>query len=257
MGLDVGDGLDGLVVGGVGPTGRPMPDVPRAAAAHRARPRPDHRDVQPEGRRRQDDDHHQPGRGAGRVRPQGAAGRLRPAGRALGRPRASTRTSSTRPIYNLLMRAATSTSDDVIRPTGVARPGPAAGEHRPVRRRGAAGQRGGPRAGPGARAAPGARRVRRHADRLPALARPADGQRADRRARRRRSRWSASSSRCAAWRCSSRRSRRSATGSTPRWRSTASSRPCTTPHPAQPRGRGARRRGVRRQGLPHGDRPHR
>ncbi len=60
---------------------------PRADADRPARPGADHRDGQPEGRRRQDHHHHQPGCGPGRVRPQGAAGRLRPAGRALGRPR--------------------------------------------------------------------------------------------------------------------------------------------------------------------------
>ena len=27
LSLDVGDGLDGLVVGGLGPTGRPMPNL--------------------------------------------------------------------------------------------------------------------------------------------------------------------------------------------------------------------------------------
>ena len=43
-----------------------------------------------------------------------------------------------------------------------------------------AGQRGGPRADPGPRAAPGRRRLRRHPHRLPALARPAHRQRADR-----------------------------------------------------------------------------
>ena len=60
--------------------------IPEPDAAGAPRPGPDHRDGEPEGRRRQDHDHHQPGRRAGRVRPQGAAGRLRPAGRALGRP---------------------------------------------------------------------------------------------------------------------------------------------------------------------------
>ena len=43
-------------------------------------------DVQPEGRGRQDHDHHQPRRVARGVRPQGAARRLRPAGLAVGRP---------------------------------------------------------------------------------------------------------------------------------------------------------------------------
>ena len=72
----------------VTPTRPPSADPadPRARAADRARPGPHHRDVQPEGRRRQDHVDHQPGRGAGRVRPPGAAGRLRPAGRAVGRP---------------------------------------------------------------------------------------------------------------------------------------------------------------------------
>src|SRR5205085_5035969 len=36
LGLDVGDGLDGLVVGGLGPTGRPMPNfpIPQPLASH-------------------------------------------------------------------------------------------------------------------------------------------------------------------------------------------------------------------------------
>ena len=46
-----------------------------------------------------------------------------------------------------------------------------------------------------------ARRLRRHPDRLPAVARTAHRQRADREPRRASSRWSASSSRCAASRC--------------------------------------------------------
>ncbi len=50
-------------------------------------------------------------------------------------------------------------------------------------------------------AGPRAREVRRDPDRLPALARPAHGQRADRLRQRASCRWSASTSRCAAWRC--------------------------------------------------------
>ena len=71
--------------------GRPRPDRPSLARPARAAPdrhprqRPDHLDVQPEGRGRQDHDHDQPGRVAGGVRPQGAARRLRPAGLAVGR----------------------------------------------------------------------------------------------------------------------------------------------------------------------------
>ncbi len=56
----------------------------RPEAGHGARAGPGDRDVQPEGWRRQDHDDHQPGRGARGVRPQGAAGRLRPAGLAVG-----------------------------------------------------------------------------------------------------------------------------------------------------------------------------
>ncbi len=111
-------------------------------------------------------------------------------------------------------RARRATSATVIRPTGVAEARPAAGQHRPVGRRGAAGRRGRPRAGAGPRAA--ARRSttttscsstasRRSAcsPSTPSPPRTAWS-----------SRSSASSSRCAGWRCSSRRSRRSATGST-------------------------------------------
>ena len=65
---------------------RPLPE-PKPLT--RARARPHHRDVQPEGRRRQDDVHHQPGCRADRVRPARAADRPRPAGCAVGRARAS------------------------------------------------------------------------------------------------------------------------------------------------------------------------
>ena len=57
----------------------------RTGSADRARPGAGHRGGEPEGRRRQDDVHDQPRRGARRVRPPGAPRRLRPAGRAVGR----------------------------------------------------------------------------------------------------------------------------------------------------------------------------
>ena len=93
-----------------------------------------------------------------------------PQGAALGRPRASTRTSSTGRVYNLLMERDV-TVDDVVLKTNVARAGPAAEQHRPVRRRGAAGRRGGPRADAGPGAGAGRRRLRLRPHRLPAVAR--------------------------------------------------------------------------------------
>ena len=60
---------------------------PRTPAADLARPGEGHRDVQPEGRRRQDHLDDQPRCRARRVRPPGAAGRPRPAGRAVRRAR--------------------------------------------------------------------------------------------------------------------------------------------------------------------------
>ena len=87
------------------PPGRPSPPptscsarpagrchIPEPRPGDHPRPRPGDLDVQPEGWRRQDHDHDQPRRLARGVRPQGAARRLRPAGLAVGRPRASTRT---------------------------------------------------------------------------------------------------------------------------------------------------------------------
>ena len=58
-----------------------------------------------------------------------------------------------RTVYNVLMESGV-TVDDVLLKTNIARHGPAPQQHRPVRRRGAAGQRGRPGAdaGPGARA---------------------------------------------------------------------------------------------------------
>ena len=74
-------------------------------------------------------------------------------------------------------------------PTCWCRPGidgrrPDPGQHRPVRRRGAADQRGRPGADPGPRAAAGAARLRLRADRLPAVTRSAHRQRAGLRERR-------------------------------------------------------------------------
>ena len=60
-----------------------------------------------------------------------------------------------RTIYNLLMERAV-TLDDVLLQDRHPRHGPAAEQHRPVRRRGAAGQRGGPGADAAARARAGA-----------------------------------------------------------------------------------------------------
>ena len=210
----------------IGPTGRPYHGFPTPAEARRPRSRPHHLAVQPEGRRRQDDDDHQPGRRARRVRPQGARGRLRPAGRAVGRPRHPDprRPDDLRPAA----RHASATRTRSIVQTARRGPRHHPGEHRPVGRRGAPRQRGRARDDPRARAAQGHRRLRRHPDRLPALARPAHRQRAHREPRRASSRSSASSSPCAASRCSSRRSTRCATGSTRRSSSTACSRRCTT-----------------------------
>ena len=71
----------------IGPTGRPYHGFADPSEARFARARAHHLAVQSEGRRRQDDDDHQPRGGARGLRPQGARGRLRPAGRALGGPR--------------------------------------------------------------------------------------------------------------------------------------------------------------------------
>ena len=93
---------------------------------------------------------------AGRVRPQGAAGRLRPAGLALGRPGAQPPRDGADRLQPA--DAADVTLDEVVVPTGVPGHGPAALQHRPVRRRGAAGPRGRPRADPAAGARAGDRR---------------------------------------------------------------------------------------------------
>ena len=129
-------------------------------------------------------------------------------------------------------RRATSSST-----TRTAEPRPHPGQHRPVRRRGAAGQRGRPRAGARPGAAPGAATTTTSSS---STASPRSACSPSTRSPPRTawsSRWSASSSRCAASPCWSRRSRRSATGSTRASSSTASWPRCTTPHPAQPRGR--------------------
>ena len=129
---------------------------PGAQAARHPRQRPGHRDVQPEGRRRQNHDHDQPRRVPGRVRPQGAAGRLRPAGVALGRAGAQPpRDGADR------LQPADAAGRDAARGRRAhrrARHGPAPLQHRPVGRRGAAGARGGPRADPDAGARAGAGR---------------------------------------------------------------------------------------------------
>ena len=153
-----------------GPDRAPDAAVPRPAAARDPRARPDHRDVQPEGWRRQDDDHHQPWCGARGVRTQGAARRLRPAGLAVGgsrcQPARDRQDASTTCSWS-----ASVTIDDVVAQDERAGHGSAAEQHRPVGRRGAAGHRGRSRAGalPGARA--GHPRLRLHHHRLPALAR--------------------------------------------------------------------------------------
>ncbi len=85
------DAVAGGHAGGPGTDRSSAARLRRPAGPGVARPRPGHRAVQPEGRRRQDDDHDEPGRCAGRVRPQGAPGRLRPAGRAVSRPRRAPR----------------------------------------------------------------------------------------------------------------------------------------------------------------------
>ena len=95
----------------------PAPGLPGPAAAGRARSGAHRRGLQPEGRRRQDHDHHQPGRRARRAGPPGAARRLRPAGRAVGRARdPAARLDST--VYNLLMERDV-TAEDVLFKTGV------------------------------------------------------------------------------------------------------------------------------------------
>ncbi|CAA9273826.1 MAG: ParA-like protein, partial [uncultured Blastococcus sp.] len=167
---DGGDLTSGPGEGTAAPPVRPQAPDPARARSH-------HRDVQPEGRRRQDDVHHQPGCGTHRVRPARAAHRPGPAGRAVGRP------GHPRPEHG---------PDDLQRPHGAEDhagrrprahrhpgPGPRPQQHRPLGRRGAAGQRGRPRADPAPGARRRARRLRLHPHRLPALAGPADGERAD------------------------------------------------------------------------------
>ena len=103
-------------------------------------------------------------------------------------------------IYNLLMERRL-TAHDVRVQDQRGRHGPAAQQHRPVRGRGPAGARG----RPGVRARPGAAsrsaRVRRRPHRLPALARPAHGERAGLRGRRARPAGVRVLRACAAWPC--------------------------------------------------------
>ena len=165
-----------------GPTGRPHPVFPEPAPLDGPRPGPDHRPVQPEGRRRQDHDDHQPRRRARRVRPQGAAVDFDPQG-ALSAGLGVRPTSRRRSTTCSGRRA--STADDVLHPdrrrrTSTCIPAtstsPAAEVHlvNEVAREQIL--------GPGA--AQGRDRLRRHPDRLPALARPAHRQRAHREPRR-------------------------------------------------------------------------
>ena len=159
-------------------------------------------------------------------------------------------------IYNLLMQRDV-TVDEVIVPTGVPGHGPPALQHRPVRGRGAAGARGGPRADPAAGARPGHREVRRHPDRLPALARPAHRQRADRVRRRDRA------ARVRVLRAARRRPAQDHDRQGPRAAEPqARDRRCPRhhvrrSHPPQPRGHGAAGPGVGRQGVPHRHPAHR
>ena len=173
-------------------------DDSRTQAEERARACEGHRDVQPEGWRRKDDVDDQSGCQPGRVRPPCAAGRPRPAGRAVGRARGAA------------LRAGPHGAQPSRRPAGVDRrgidqdpcqgPRPGAQQHRSVRRRDPTGQRGRPRAVVGAGASSGAGPLRLRPDRLPALARDCSPSTA----------WpartassfppSASTSRCAVWR---------------------------------------------------------
>ena len=138
-----------------------------------------------------------------------------------------------------------------------ARHGPAALQHRPVRRRGAAGPRGGPRADPAAGAGAGDRAVRRHPDRLPALARPADRQRADRLRRRDRAA-GVRVLRAARRRAAQDHDRQGPGAAQPQARDRRRARHhVRRPHPAQPRGHGAagRRRGATRSSTPSSGAP--
>lgn len=163
------------------PDGPPLRDFPLPVEAHRARARAHHLALQPEGRRRQDDDDHQPGRDAGRVRPPRAGDRLRPAGRALGRPRRRDlrRDHRLRPPPR---HGEGPGRGDPVDERARARHHP--GQHRPLGRRGPPRQRGRPRADPRPGPPQGERRLRRHPHRLPALARPAHRERAHREPRR-------------------------------------------------------------------------
>ena len=219
------------------------------------RPGADHRDVQPEGRRRQDDDHDQPGRGARRVRPQGAAPRLRPAGRAVGRARhqpARARQDGLQPADRAARRRRTTSS---------ARP---ASRSSTCCRRTSTCPR--PRCSSSARSR--ASRSSRACcapvlddydviliDCQPSLG-PAHGQRADRGARRDHPagvRVLRAARRRAAGRDHREGPRPAEPGAGDRRHPRHDVRPA---HAAQPRGRRAGRRGVRRPGLPHRHRAH-
>ncbi|CAA9375069.1 MAG: ParA-like protein, partial [uncultured Nocardioides sp.] len=238
-----------------GPDRASVPPPARAPARRRARRRPGDRDVQPEGRRRQDHDHHQPRGVAGRARPQGAARRLRPAGLALGR--AGPQPPRDGPQHLQPAHAARRHDRRRRRPLRGPGDGPAALQHRPLRGRGAARARGGPRADPAAGARSRDRALRRHPHRLPALARPPDGQRADGLRRRHR----------AAGVRVLRPARRGAAQADHRQGPRAAQPPAgdrrrprhdvRRPHPARPGGHGAAGAGLGRHGVPHRHPPHR
>ncbi len=159
-------------------------------------------------------------------------------------------------VYNLLMQPDV-TLDDVVVPSGVPGMDLLPVQHRPVGRRGAAGPRGRPRADPDA--GPGARAggVRRRAHRLPALARPAHRQRADR-VRRRDRAAGVRVLRPARCRAAQGHHRQGPGAAQPAAAHRRRARHhVRRPHPAQPRGHAAAGPGLGRHGLPHRDPPDR
>ena len=211
------------------PTERPARDEPsrgrhtrRRAVADRARrppAPPRHRRRQPEGRRRQDDDDDQRRRLPGRARPAHADHRPRSAGQRLDRPGHR----EPRPGDVDVPRAdARGAAGELHRADRRAGPLRRPGEPRPGRGR----DRAGPGVQPGDPAAAGhrgrRRRLRLRAHRLPAVARPAHGQRAQRRPTRCSCRSSASTtpSRASASCCAT--STSCGATSTRRWRSARS-----------------------------------
>ena len=209
------------------PPGRPMPQFPEPRPVSGTDPGPRGLDVQPEGWRRQDHDDDQPRCVAGGVRPQGAAGRLRPAGLAVGGPGpqpardgphhlqpADAARRRPRRRRRPLRRARAWTC---CRPTSTCRPPRCSWSTR----------------WPASRRCSGCwpRRidaVRRHPHRLPALARPADGQRPHRLRRRHRAA-GVRVLRAARRGAAQDHHRQGPRAAQPRaWRSTACSAPCST-----------------------------